>query len=132
LLPPDQDFGEIDERRELLCQRFVVKYGSETGPANALKSLSTSVLPKVLTDEANEDSGKSGFNEVVIPEGLEHATEMRPDLEKLFDECLEGREFPNPVLDLISRIERSLSLDALIAALEEVRNPSLLVESNKL
>ena len=54
----------------------------------------------------------------MIPQGLESATDMSPEVAKLYKECVCAEaSVPDPIVALISDVQDAISFDGLIATL---------------
>ena len=121
ILKLDQQEDEIVETRDKLSRAFAAKFESqeqEFGPhklGQFQRSRSTSCSkPAPVRSRAMVRSDSFGM----IPQGLESATDMSPEVAKLYKECVCAEaSVPDPIVALISDIQDAISFDGLIATL---------------
>jgi hypothetical protein len=116
LVDPRLDFGSLEEKKRKTLDGFEKKFGHSWGKAKSMSSSSFSLAAVSENEEVGCDRKVVLGEGNLVDYGLEYATEMDAELEKLFGECMEGLDVGDPMRDVINRIEECLEFGELVAA----------------
>jgi hypothetical protein len=120
LLAMGQDLAIMSEKKEGLLRRFSEKFPPVPDPADRIQAVffSSVRLPVESTPRRTSDRRRTitrSDSDNFIPKGFESATEMGPEVDALFRECIVAEEGVDPILAIITSIHDRMSFEVLVA-----------------